>query len=80
MKGEGEYTLLELIKELEKSKPDFMKVRGIAFKQDNQIIETPPRPLIEDLDKLPIPAYELMPMREYGKSRFLFSPGGYYPS
>jgi anaerobic magnesium-protoporphyrin IX monomethyl ester cyclase len=76
VKGEGEYTLLELIKELEKPKPDFMKVRGIAFKQDNQIIETPPRPLIEDLDELPIPAYELMPMREYGKSRFLFSPGG----
>jgi radical SAM superfamily enzyme YgiQ (UPF0313 family) len=42
VKGEGEYTLLELIKELEKPRPDFKRVRGIAFRQDNQIIETPP--------------------------------------
>ena len=76
VRGEGERTLLELIKELEKTGPDLRKVKGIAFREDNQIIETPPQPLIENLDELPLPAYELMPMQEYGKSRFLFSPGG----
>lgn len=76
VKGEGEYSLLELIKELEKPRPDFKTVKGIAFRQDDQIIETPPRPLIENLDELPFPAYELMPVQEYGKARFLFDPGG----
>lgn len=76
VKGEGERTLLELIRELEKPRRDFRKVKGIAFRQDNQIIETSPQPLIENLDELPLPAYELMPMQEYGKARFLFSPGG----
>jgi anaerobic magnesium-protoporphyrin IX monomethyl ester cyclase len=76
VKGEGEYSLLELVKEIEKTNPDFTRVKGIAFKQGGQIIETHPRPLIENLDELPMPAYELMAMREYGKARFLFSPGG----
>ena len=76
VRGEGEYSLLELIRELEKPSPDFRRVKGIVFRQDNQIIETPPQPLIENLDELPLPAYELMPMQEYGKARFLFSPGG----
>lgn len=76
VRGEGEYSLLELIRELESPNSDFKRIQGIAFRQDNQIIETPPRPLIENLDDLPIPAYELVPMQEYGKARFLFSPGG----
>lgn len=74
--GEGEYTLLELIREFKNSRPNFKRVNGIAYKEDGQIIRTYPRPLIENLDELPIPAYELMPMQEYGKARFLFSPGG----
>ncbi len=74
--GEGEYTLLELVKEAEKSKPDFKGVKGLAFRAGKKIIHTPPRPLIANLDELPIPAYDLMPMKEYGKGHFLFSPGG----
>lgn len=76
VKGEGEYALLELVKEIEKPNPDFRKVKGIAFKEDDRIIETLPRCLIENLDELPLPAYDLMPMEEYGKARFIFSPGG----
>jgi anaerobic magnesium-protoporphyrin IX monomethyl ester cyclase len=76
VKGEGEYTFLELIRELREVKSDFETVKGIAFKEDGKIIETSPRPLIENLDELPLPAYELMPIQEYGKARFLFSPGG----
>lgn len=76
VRGEGEYTFLELIKEIEKKNPDYSRVRGIAYKEDNQIIITPPRPLIDNLDELPLPAYDLMPMSEYGKARYLFDPGG----
>jgi anaerobic magnesium-protoporphyrin IX monomethyl ester cyclase len=74
--GEGEYTLLELVKELQKKKTDLRKIRGIAFKENGQIIRTSPRPLIDNLDELPLPAYALMPMQEYGKSKYLFTPGG----
>ncbi len=76
VKGEGEETLVELVKGL--SLPNFnpRNVKGLIFKEDGTIIETQPRPLINDLDKLPIPAYDLMPMSEYGKAKFLFSPGG----
>jgi len=79
VKGEGEYSLLELVRESENTSPDFSKIKGIAFKDGNGIIETPPRPLIEDLDELPMPAYELMSIENYGKAKFLFSPGGKPP-
>lgn len=76
VRGEGEETLVELVKELSDTNPTFLKIKGIVFREGNNIIETQPRPLISNLDDLPIPAYDLMPMDEYGKSRFLFSPGG----
>ena len=74
--GEGEYTLLELVKKLEKPNQNFKKINGIAYKKEGKIITTKPRPLIENLDELPIPAYDLMPMDKYGKTRYLYSPGG----
>lgn len=75
VRGEGEETLAELVKELDDSRRDFRRVRGIIFKNGDDIIETEPRPLIENLDDLPFPAYDMMPMSEYGKAKFLFSPG-----
>lgn len=76
VRGEGEYTLLELVKEIGKHQPAFEKINGISFKKDSRIITTKPRPLIENLDELPLPAYDLMPMKDYGKSKYLFHPGG----
>lgn len=74
--GEGEISLLELVKENEKIHPNFKNVKGIAFKKGDKVVLTPPRPLVENLDDLPLPAYDLMPMKEYGKDRFIFTPGG----
>lgn len=76
VKGEGESTLVELVKELGQVKPALGKVKGIVFKEGDNIVETTPQPLIQNLDDLPLPAYDLMPMNDYGKARFLFSPGG----
>ncbi len=73
--GEGEYTLLELVKALEKG-GSLKKVRGIAFREGGKAIVTEPRPLIRDLDELPVPAYDLMPMDKYVDSRLLWSQGG----
>jgi len=33
------------------------------------------RALIDDLDSLPMPALDLMPMSKYGQAKLLFSPG-----
>ncbi len=73
---EGEKTLLELVNAIERRETNYEKIDGIVFKRDDEIIETQPQKLIEDLDSLPIPAYDLLPMEKYGRSRFLFSPYG----
>lgn len=69
VKMEGEKTIVDLAKELSKPKriQNFGDVKGIAFKKNNRIIETPPQSLV-DMDSLPIPAYDLLPMDEYGKN------------
>jgi anaerobic magnesium-protoporphyrin IX monomethyl ester cyclase len=59
IRGEGEYTSLELAKSLEK-KRDLKKVLGINFRENNQIISTPDRPLIKDIDSLPFPDREML--------------------
>jgi anaerobic magnesium-protoporphyrin IX monomethyl ester cyclase len=74
--GEGERSFAALCEELAASRPDLGRVRGIAWREGERCVLNPARPLIEDLDALPLPAYDLMPMPLYGTSRFLFSPGG----
>ncbi|TET33903.1 MAG: B12-binding domain-containing radical SAM protein [Planctomycetota bacterium] len=62
--GEGEETITELMPVLENGDtPD--KVKGVAFRKDNQIILTEQRPPIHDLGKLPMPAYHLLNFRLY---------------
>jgi len=64
--GEGEITSLELIdyifgkKNLKKE-----EIKGICYKNKEKIIFTEKRPLIKNLDILPIPAYHLLPMGVY---------------
>lgn len=78
--AEGEYTLAELVEECGQAKPDYDKVAGIVWKEGDgpeaQLHKTRPRHLIEDLDSLAMPAYDLLPMHLYGKNRLTFSPGG----
>lgn len=67
--NEGEITLVNLITTLlESNNPSSLeKIKGISFKSDGRIIKTAPQPLIDNLDSLPIPAYDLLPMEQYGK-------------
>ncbi len=59
VKGEGEKTIKELLRTLEKGEGE-NKVKGIAYKKDGDIIETPDRELIEDFDKFPLPDFSLV--------------------
>lgn len=65
VKAEGEYTFLELVKELEKPKPNFKKIKGIVFKNGKKFIRTGARAFIENLDELPFPARHLLPIKKY---------------
>ena len=62
--GEGEMTLVELVRALEKGN-DFRQVAGIAFREDKRVVTTEPRPLVEDLDEHPVPARHLLPLSKY---------------
>ncbi|MDY6820139.1 MAG: radical SAM protein [Deferribacterota bacterium] len=62
--GEGDRTLVELVRVIEGSR-DLRKVDGIAFREEGVVVRTDPRPYIEDLDKLPLPARYLLPMAKY---------------
>jgi radical SAM superfamily enzyme YgiQ (UPF0313 family) len=40
-------------------------VQGIAFRREGRVVLTADRPLIEDLDALPVPRYDLLPLERY---------------
>ncbi|UCB59908.1 MAG: cobalamin-dependent protein [Candidatus Bathyarchaeota archaeon] len=54
VRGEGEETTKELVQALEERRP-LRKVKGITFREKNKLYATPDRPLIENIDALPIP-------------------------
>ena len=62
--GEGERTLVELARAVEEDK-DIRQVAGIALADGGMVIKTPPQARIENLDQIPLPARELLPMARY---------------
>ena len=75
--GEGEYTLLELLENLH-DMSILKNIRGISYLDSNDnIIVTPPRGNIENLDDLPFPAWDLLPSSK--KYNFPHRKTPYYP-
>jgi anaerobic magnesium-protoporphyrin IX monomethyl ester cyclase len=66
IRGEGEETLKELLLTLEKG-GDVSGVNGIAYIKSGQTQVTPARSVLRDLDKLPLPAWDLVDMDQYRK-------------
>ena len=67
VRGEGEATFVELLRNAG-NRSAWPKIEGIAFRDDDGSVHlTPPRRLIEDLDTLPFPAYDLLEMQSYGR-------------
>jgi anaerobic magnesium-protoporphyrin IX monomethyl ester cyclase len=62
--GEGEITALELIRTIA-SGGDLEHVKGIVFRRDGELVFAEPRPLVQDLDELPMPARHLLPLDKY---------------
>ena len=62
--GEGELIVVELIKSLT-SKTHLSDIKGITYRDGENIIINQRRPLIEDIDTVPFPAYNLFPIEYY---------------
>lgn len=77
VRGEGEYILLNLVNCLE-TKSNLDSVCGIAYQHKGKIIQTKPANFIDDLDKLPFPAYDLVDVEAYITKQDLQSYRGVY--
>ncbi len=62
--GEGELTIVELAAAI-KNNTSRHDIKGIAFKENDKIIINKARELIEDIDEIPFPAWNLIPPNAY---------------
>lgn len=64
IQGEGEITLEELIATLEKGN-SVEHIKGIAYKKDKKTQVNPARAVLQNLDELPFPAWDLINIDSY---------------
>ncbi len=62
--GEGEVTIVELLKALE-NRADLKSVDGIAFRDGAEVTVNPRREVIQDINTIEMPAYDLFPISVY---------------
>ena len=62
--SEGETTIQELISAI-KNHNSFDKIKGLVFKKKSEVIVNSKRELIKDLDLIPFPARNLLPVNKY---------------
>ena len=78
VRGEGEETLVDLVSAIVQG-DDWRQVRGIVYREGDEIVCNPARPLIGDLDGLPFPGRDTLPsvLRRGGHASLLSSRGCY---
>lgn len=64
IRGEGEITLLELISTIENGN-ETANIPGIIYKKEDVIIQNPSRAVLQNLDDLPQPAWDLVDIESY---------------
>ncbi len=62
--GEGEPIAVELCQAMAGQMP-FEDIKGLSWRKDGAIVQNPLRPVIEDLDAIPFPDYDLIEMDDY---------------
>ena len=66
IRGEGEATLRELLELLEgRSEGALADIAGLIWRQDGEVTQSPPRPVMRALDELPWPAWDLIDISRY---------------
>jgi len=62
--GEGEITLPDLLDAWREGRA-LTDVPGLAFRENGAVVRSPARPYIQDLDSMPPPAWDLVPVKKY---------------
>ncbi len=65
VKHEGELTVLELLERLKLPNPDFGSVLGLMWRDQGEPRENADRPLLQNLDELPLPDYDAFGIERY---------------
>ncbi|WPV02485.1 radical SAM protein [Mucilaginibacter sp. cycad4] len=63
--GEAEQTLAQLTEHIRNGNTDHFEIKGLAYMNGNEIIKTPGRAVMKELDSLPMPAWDLVNMNTY---------------
>jgi anaerobic magnesium-protoporphyrin IX monomethyl ester cyclase len=76
--GEGEIIVAQLLERLFEQR-DVSDIKGICYRANNQIVSTGRGELIKDINDLPMPAYDLIPIESYANfSRMSRTGSGKY--
>jgi len=65
VRGEGEYTLLEIVKAIKNGK-GFEEIKGATYKKEGKIKSNPDREFC-NMDELPLPAWHMINVEDYAK-------------
>jgi len=63
--GEAEHTLLELTNYINTGEIDYTGIMGLAYYNQGAITKTHARPVLKNLDSLPLPAWDLVDLNRY---------------
>jgi radical SAM superfamily enzyme YgiQ (UPF0313 family) len=74
--GEGEQTLLELVKSIRDGGEDFASIQGLGWMKNGMPFRTAARPVMRDLDAMPLPAWDLVDIEGY--RRVWLEHSGYF--
>jgi len=72
--GEGEKTIVELI-ECFRKQGNLKSVKGIAYREKNEIVLTEPRETIKNLDSIPFPKHEYF-IRKWSRKAYMITSRG----
>ena len=73
IRGEWDLTLARLVSGLANG-VDTARVKGLTFMRADALMRTEDAPLVEDLDSLPFPAYDLIDLSKFHESVFIRFP------
>jgi radical SAM superfamily enzyme YgiQ (UPF0313 family) len=65
--GEGEQTLLELVTAIRDGQEEFESIAGLAWRKKGAAVRSSARKVMKDLDRLPLPAWDLVDIENYRK-------------
>jgi anaerobic magnesium-protoporphyrin IX monomethyl ester cyclase len=66
--GEAEHTLLELTNHISAGQSNYTGILGLTYRENGKTVKTSARPVLKDLDSLPLPAWDLVDINPYRDS------------